>query len=170
MYWPGVIPEGAVCNRLSSTIDLLPTIAEITGTQLPGHKIDGVSILPLLKGDPHAEPRKYFYYYLGKNNLEGVRDSRFKLVLPHDGRTYEGFQPGNGGYPGKTDEHHHTGLALYDLRRDPGERYNVMKLYPEEVAKLQVVAERARADLGDDLTGKKGKGRRPAGVRSDLIK
>lgn len=76
----------------------------------------------------------------------------FKWVLPHKGRTYEDFAPGNSGYPGQTDEHHYIGLALYDLRRNPGERYNVIDTYPEEAAKLQKVVERARKDPGDDLT------------------
>ena len=165
MYWPGVIPAGTVCNGLSSTIDLFPTIAKLTGTKLPDHKIDGVNILPLMKGEKDAEPRKHFYYYLGLNSLEGVRDDEFKLVLPHKGRTYEGFAPGSGGYPGQTDEHHYTGLALYDLRRDPGERYNVIDAYPEEVAKLQKLVEQAREDLGDDLTDRKGAGRREPGRR-----
>lgn len=165
MYWPGVIPAGTVCNQLSSAIDLFPTIAQLTGTKLPDHKIDGVNILPLMKGEKDAEPRKSFYYYLGINSLEGVRDNEFKLVLPHKGRTYEGFAPGNGGYPGQTDEQHYTGLALYDLRRDPGERYNVLDTYPKEAAKLQQIAEQVREDLGDDLTGRKGTGRREPGKR-----
>ena len=39
--WPGVAPEGEVIDRMASTIDILPTLAEITGTKLPDHKIDG---------------------------------------------------------------------------------------------------------------------------------
>lgn len=165
MYWPGVIPEGTICNQLASTIDLFPTIASLTQTKLPDHKIDGVNILSLLKGEENAEPRKEFYYYLGLNQLQGVRDQEFKLVLPHYGRTYEGFAPGKGGFPGGTDEHHYTGLALYDIRRDPGERYNVIDSYPDEVAKLLKIAEQAREDLGDDLTNRKGANRRPPGKR-----
>ncbi len=43
--------------------------------------------------------------------------------------------------------------GLYDLRCDPGERYNVIEFYPEIVSKLEKIAAAAREDLGDDLTG-----------------
>ena len=161
--WKGVTPEGVVCNKLTSTIDLLPTIANICGAKLPAKKIDGVDILPLLKGNMDATPRKYFYYYYRRNNLEAVRRDDWKLVLPHEGRTYEGQQPGNDGFPGKAPENHPFPLALYDLRRDPSERYDVKELYPEIVTELQKVADEAREDLGDDLTKREGKNVRPSG-------
>lgn len=161
--WKGVTPEGVVCNKLTSTIDLLPTIANICGAKLPTKKIDGVDILPLLKGNMDATPRKYFYYYYRRNNLEAVRRDDWKLVLPHEGRTYEGQQPGNDGFPGKAPENHPFPLALYDLRRDPSERYDVKELYPEIVTELQKVADEARDDLGDDLTKREGKNVRPSG-------
>ncbi|WP_428666680.1 sulfatase family protein [Runella sp.] len=162
--WKGVTPEGLVCNKLTSTIDLLPTIANICGTKLPEKKIDGVDILPLLKGDMEAAPRKYFYYYYRRNNLEAVRRDDWKLVLPHEGRTYEGQVPGNDGFPGKAPENHPFPLALYDLRRDPAERYDVKEVYPEILAELQKVAEEAREDLGDDLLKRTGKNVRKSGM------
>lgn len=162
--WKGITPEGLVCNKLTSTIDLLPTIAKICGTKLPTHKIDGVNILPLLKGDMEATPRRYFYYYYRRNNLEAVRRDDWKLVLPHEGRSYEGQVPGNDGFPGKAPENIPFPLALYDLRRDPAERYDVKETYPEILAELQKVAEEAREDLGDDLTKRTGKNVRKSGV------
>ncbi len=162
--WNGVTPAGTVCNKLTSTIDLLPTIANICGTKLPEKKIDGVDILPLLKGDMEATPRKYFYYYYRRNNLEAVRRDDWKLVLPHEGRSYEGQVPGNDGFPGKAPENHPFSLALYDLRRDPAERYDVKEVYPEILAELQKVAEEAREDLGDDITKRTGKNVRLSGV------
>ena len=53
---------------------------------------------------------------------------------------------------------------LYDLRRDPGERYNVVAQYPERVAKLKKIADDMREELGDNLTRKKGKERREPGL------
>jgi arylsulfatase len=53
---------------------------------------------------------------------------------------------------------------LYDLRRDPGETYDVSETYPEKLAELMVLAEKARKDLGDDLTNREGTGRRPIGT------
>ena len=50
MMWGNVIPKGKIANQLSSTIDLLPTIATIIKSDLPDHKIDGVNILEVLEG------------------------------------------------------------------------------------------------------------------------
>ena len=163
MRWSAKIPAGTICNRLVSAIDLLPTIAHLCGAPLPSLKIDGLDISPLMQGDETANPREYFLYYYRKNNLEGVRNDRFKLVLPHLGRTYAGFLPGNNGQPGQVNENHQENFALYDLRRDPGERYDVQGQYPEVVTELMKVIEAARLDLGDDLTGNEGSGRRQSG-------
>lgn len=163
MRWKGVIQEGVVCSRLVSAIDLLPTLAAIAVAPLPEKKIDGVSLLPLLKGDFSANPRTSFLYYYRKNSLEAVTDGDWKLVLPHPGRTYEGFAPGKDGFPGGANENFNFPGGLYDLRRDPGERYNVMETYPDIVLRLQELVRQAREDLGDDITGNPGRNRRPPG-------
>ena len=49
MYWKGTITAGTVNNNLISGIDILPTLAEIADAPLPKKKIDGVSILPLIR-------------------------------------------------------------------------------------------------------------------------
>lgn len=161
--WKGMIPAGSISNRMASAMDILPTLAEITGAPLPKNKIDGVSLVPLLRGDMSKEPRKTFFYYYRRNSLEAVRHGNFKLVFPHPGRTYEGFSPGKDGQPGGANENFAFEGGLFDLRRDPGERYNVMKDYPEIAAQLMKLADEARQDMGDDLTNNPGKNRRPAG-------
>ena len=72
--------------------------------------------------------------------------------------------PGNNGYPGPYRNGTLDSLALFDLRRDPGERYNVIAMYPKIVAELQAYAETVRQELGDDLTGTQGNNRRPIGM------
>ncbi|MEI6276075.1 MAG: sulfatase [Prolixibacteraceae bacterium] len=167
MKWPGHIPEGAICNKLASTIDLLPTLAAITLSDLPKKKIDGVNILPLMLGDVNANPRETFLYYYRKNSLEGIRKGNWKLVFTHPGRTYHGFEPGKDGFPGGTNENFPFEEGLYDLRRDPGEQYDVKAFHPEIVAELKKLADEAREDLGDDLTGNPGKNRRePGGIKN----
>lgn len=52
VWWPGTTPAGTICNQLASSIDLLPTFAEIAGTPLPAKQIDGVSIRSLFEGVP----------------------------------------------------------------------------------------------------------------------
>ncbi len=163
MWWPGHIAPGTICNRLASTIDLLPTIAEITSAPLPEKKIDGVNILPLLLGDETANPRESFLYYYRKNSLEAVRIGTWKLVFAHPGRTYVGFKPGFDGFPGQTNENFPFEEGLYDLRRDPGERYDVKEYYPEIVEQLKKLADEARLDLGDDIQKMEGSNRREPG-------
>jgi arylsulfatase len=160
MRWPEKIPAGTICNRLASTIDLLPTFAHISGAPLPALRIDGLNILPLLTDPGVVSPRSDFLYYYRKNDLNAVRNEQFKLVFQHPSRTYEDFPPGNDGQPGRVTEGRRIEPALYDLRRDPGERYDVKDLYPEVVDELMKIANEAREDLGDDLTGEKGTGRR----------
>ncbi|RIH67298.1 arylsulfatase [Mariniphaga sediminis] len=163
MYWKGVISPGTVDNNLISGIDILPTLAEIADAPLPEKKIDGVSILPLIKGETAEPPRKSFWYYYRRNSLEAVQDGRWKLVFPHPGRTYTGFEPGKDGQPGTVDENYPFGAGLYDLRRDPGERYNLLEYHPKIAERLEKIAAEAREDLGDDLTENPGKNRREPG-------
>jgi arylsulfatase len=164
MRWPGVIPAGVICNKLTCGMDILPTIAAITGAKLPDKKIDGVSILSLMLGDMNATPRHNFYYYYQQNSLEGVQKDFWKLVLPHSGRSYVGVEPGKDGWPGKTLNVNIKEAELYDLRRDPGERYNVASMYPEIVKQLQLLADEARQDIGDDLINAQGSNRRKPGI------
>ncbi len=142
MRWPGTIPAGVVCGEMVSAIDLLPTFAAITGAPLPKRKIDGKSILPLMKGVPGAKTphEALFFHYGGKGKLEAVRSGRWKLHFPHSYRRYEGFEPGRDGYPGKVGRGS-IGWALYDLRTDIGERRNVAGQHPHVVARLRALGE-----------------------------
>ena len=165
MRWPAVIPAGTICNNIASTIDLLPTIADICKTKQPARKIDGVNILPLLRHNNEANPRNEFAYYYDANNLKGIRAGQWKLVFPCISQTYKKTVMGTDGWPGKyaSDSVH---LALYDLRTDPGETLDVKTQHPEVVEQLSTIADRYRKELGDDLTGIKGEGRRTAAVVS----
>lgn len=159
----GVTSPGTISNRLISSIDVFPTIADITGSPLPKNKIDGVSFLELIKGEDRVV-REHFAYYYHKNSLEAVTDGTFKLVFPHTYVTYGAFPPGNDGQPGDLTNLKISEPELYDLRRDPGERYNVIELYPEAAKSLMEFAEQIKADLGDDLSGIEGPGRREVGL------
>lgn len=164
MYWKGQIEPGTSCNKLASNIDLFPTIAEISQSPLPSHKIDGVSLLPLIKGKKDANPRTSFVYYFNQNDLEAVTDGTFKLIFPHKHATYEEYVPGNDGQPGKLTMKEIHKAVLYDLRRDPGERYDVISQYPEVVQRLMKIADDMRKDLGDNLTRRKPTGQRLHGL------
>jgi arylsulfatase A-like enzyme len=161
MSWPGVIAPGTISNQLASTIDIFPTLASISGVELPVQKIDGINLLPQLQNDNRSTRDTLLYYY-NKNDLQAVRLGQWKMFFPHEYRSYEGVMPGDNGFAGPYAQGVLTEPVLYDLRRDPGERYNVISRYPEIVKQLEQVAEKAREDLGDDLTNRKGKNRRPA--------
>ena len=138
--------DSTICERLASNIDILPTFAEIAEAERPSHKIDGVSLLPLLQ-NPEASPvRKALCLYYQENSLEAVTDGTYKLIFPHD---YLGYgEPGNDGRPGKMIPRRVEKPELYDMRRDPGERYDISAQHPDVVRRLEKFADSCRADLG----------------------
>jgi arylsulfatase A-like enzyme len=161
MRWTGQIPAGSVSDKMAATIDLLPTIAAITGAPLPKKPIDGVNILPLLKGDQAANPRDHYFYYYG-GELCAVSQGKWKLYFPHTSRSYQGVEPGKDGFPGPYSTLA-VGLELYDLENDISETNNVIDKHPEVVAQLKALAEKAREELGDRLTQTTGKSVREPG-------
>jgi arylsulfatase A len=161
--WPGQIPPNRLCREPAMTIDLLPTIAGLTGAKLPGHKIDGKDIWPLLRGDATANsPQEAYYIYYANNQLQAVLSGEWKLVFPHKYRTLAGRAGGTGGIPVKY-ENTDTVLGLYNLYDDVGESTNVAGQHPDVLQRLQALADKARGDLGDSLTKSKGDGAREAG-------
>ncbi|MCA9138081.1 MAG: sulfatase [Planctomycetales bacterium] len=162
MWWKGKIPAGTTCDTFASTIDLLPTIAAMTGADLPSHKIDGHDIRPLMFAEPGAKtPHESFAcFYAG--GLQAVRNERFKLVFPHQYRTLNGHPGGTGGFPVGYQQAM-AERALYDLDNDIGETTDVSAEHPDVVAKLEAAAAIYREEMGDNLTKTKGTAIRPAG-------
>lgn len=161
--WPGHVPAGATCNELTSTIDILPTVATLVGAKLPDHKIDGLDITPLLLGKPGAvTPHEVFCCYYEGGQLQAVRDGRWKLHFPHKYATLAGRPGGKDGSPAPY-SNATIGEALYDLKADPGESHDVAKEHADVVARLSALAQKAREDLGDARTGAKGSGVREPG-------
>lgn len=160
--WPGKIPAGKVQDQAAMTIDVLPTLAKVTGSQLPAFPIDGSDIWPLIQGEK-VQPKPYFAYY-NKNELQAVIYGKWKLVFPH---TYRTIPPGtemrNDGIPVKYLNVKLEKAALFDLGKDPGETTDISAQNPQIVAELNGFADLARADLGDALTGKEGTNNRKAG-------
>ena len=100
LTWPGQIPTGTACDEVAATIDVLPTLAYLSGAELPSKKIDGKNIWPRLAGDAEAKsPHDAYYYYWGKE-LHAVRSGPWKLHFPHPYRSLK--SPGKDGCPART--------------------------------------------------------------------
>ena len=138
IWAPGRITAGKTCDQLASTIDLLPTIAALTASQLPQErKIDGVDISALL-ADPKTETaRKEFLYYAKNGNLEGIRQGKWKLLKRKKHRKR--------GEP-KSDTPQFT-VMLYDLADDIGEQKNLAEKNPERVKALLQRMEEVDAEI-----------------------
>jgi len=119
--WPNVIPAGKTSSVLTSTIDILPTLASVTGAKLPDAEIDGKDILNILKGKKNAvSPHEYFFYVL--NGL---------AVRWGDWKYHQVFN-----YTTTKKEDRKEAPALYNLKNDIGETTNLIDKEPEIAARL----------------------------------
>ncbi len=162
MWWPGRIPAGTECGELAATIDLLPTIARLTGAELPNRPLDGRDLSALLFEPAAKTPHEVYWYYWG-GALHAVRSGPWKLHFPHDYTSVEGQSRGTGGKPGGNVARRSIGLALYNLDTDPGERNDVHAQHPDVVERLTQLGQIARRELGDEITEQTGTGVRPLG-------
>jgi len=159
--WPSKIPPGKTCGELCTNMDILPTFTAIAGGKLGDRQIDGHDIRPLLLDQPGAKsPYEAFYYYWN-HGLDGIRSGPWKLHFPHTFPSLTG-EAGRDGKPGGITQGK-IELSLFNLADDPGEQTNVLDDHPEVVARLQKLADVARADLGDEHQKLAGKNRRAAG-------
>jgi len=120
---PRAAAAGGVCKTPTSNVDFYPTLCELAGIKAdPARKIDGVSILPLLK-DPSARLKRealYWHYplarphFLGGRSAGAIRKGRWKLI--------EFFDTGK--------------RELYDLAGDLGEKTDLAAKMPEKAAEL----------------------------------
>jgi arylsulfatase A-like enzyme len=147
--WPGRVPAGAESGQTICLVDVMATIAEMTGLPLPKPDVgceDSFSFLPNLLGKSDAPSRDALVmqnlwgtYAVRKGNwkwIEGVpgmitRNGKWVKIheLPENERAALDFSK---------DE------ALYDLSKDPGEKQNVLKAQPEVVKELRAILNETR--------------------------
>ena len=128
MRGPG-IPAGTVCSELTGTIDILPTIAAITGTSLPaGKKIDGLDVSALWMNKVKKSPRNEFLHYTSRGELQGIRQGRWKLLVKG---------PGGRRGQGKNSSKNGGQVFLFDLEEDMGEQNNLAAQNSEIVESLK---------------------------------
>lgn len=137
--WPSVIKPGSTCTRLACQMDLMATVAEITGAKIPATAgEDSVSLLPLLKGEEKAARETLVHHSIDGNFA--IRENNWKLVLC----------PGSGGWCSpKNAEAKKQKLPivqLYDMSNDEGEKKNLQAEHPEIVKRLTEKLEQIVAD------------------------
>lgn len=110
--WPGHIPAGRVTDELVANLDIYRTFLEVGGGTLPDHPVDGHNVMPFLTGQTEQSPRETFAYF--RNGLQALRVGPWKLRL--DSQTGE--------------------PALFNLQKDPGEKYDRAAEKPALVEKL----------------------------------
>ena len=140
MWWPGTIPGGTVCTEFMTTMDILPTLAALSGGKTPKDRIiDGYNNRSLILGKKGAKsPYKVFYYY-NADQLQAVKSGLWKLFVPlKDFVQHPHFKKGEG-----------EKSLLFNVEEDISSAYNLAEKYPEIVNRLMVLAEKGREDLGD---------------------
>lgn len=161
--YPNGIEGGRVIDTPMMTIDLLPTIAEITGAKLPELKIDGKSVWDIWTGKSNKSPHDAYFFYYKSNELHGVRYNDWKLYFPHTYRSLNGREGGKDGYPVNYDMNEIDEIELYDLKNDISESKNVADQHPKIVLEIKSLADEMRKKLGDKLLNIEGTENRPAG-------
>lgn len=122
--WPGTIPAGTVCDELVTAMDVLPTAANLSGSQLPDdRRIDGADATDLLLDPETADPvHEHYFYHTGGGDLNAVRDAAgWKL--------------------------HRDSGELYHLHTDVEEEYDLADDHPERVSELESAAQEFAAEI-----------------------
>ncbi|MBA3314384.1 MAG: sulfatase [Planctomycetota bacterium] len=118
---PGVTPANSVCTTPVVSMDFFPTILELAKLpQMPDQHADGVSLVPLLRGEtPSADRTFYWHYphYHGSTWAPGasIRDGNWKLI----------------------EFYHDEKVELYDLAADPGETDDLSESHSGRVQELR---------------------------------
>ncbi|WP_166831304.1 sulfatase [Thalassoroseus pseudoceratinae] len=119
--WPGVAKPGSVCDEPVTSTDFYPTILDMLGLPLqPKRHLDGVSLVPLLKGKEHLDREALFWHYPHYPNQGGFPAGAIRMG---DWKLIERYEDGR--------------LHLYNLAKDIGEQNDVADEYPDRVSDMR---------------------------------
>lgn len=126
-WCPGTVKKDSRTDHISAFWDVMPTLAELTGTALPV-ATDGISFLPTLlsKEKKQAEHDYLYWEFHEMNGREALRAGDWKLIR----------QPIVGD----------TRVELYDLSQDIHEDKNLAAEYPDKVRALEALMDSARTE------------------------
>ncbi|MCK4747661.1 MAG: arylsulfatase, partial [Bacteroidales bacterium] len=118
--WPGKIEPGSESEHISAFWDLLPTLCEISGAEVP-EETDGISYLPELLGEETQEEHPHLYWEFPQaNGQQAVRMGPWKAVR-------KDIRDGN------------LELELYNLDEDIREQHNVADEHPEIIEQMEMI-------------------------------
>lgn len=151
---PGVAKAGSQTTNFAMNLDFAPTLLELAGIPaptLPEERFDGVSLVPLLKGEQPKDWRDLVYYRYWEHNSKehpvpgcyGIRTARYKLIYYHG-------QPL--GMKGANPQPTAPEWELFDLEQDPEEKRSVHldPAYAAIFKQLQARLEEERRRIGDE--------------------
>lgn len=133
--WPGIVEPGSTCDTPVTSVDFLPTLAEIGGAKVPQQQ-DGVSFLKLLRGKTIDREAIYWHFpgYLQASEREGTwRTTPCGAMRSGPWKLIEFFEDGR--------------LELYNLQDDIGETKNLADRWPQKIAELHAKLQAWRADV-----------------------
>ncbi len=120
--WPGKIAPGTESDHISAFWDLLPTLCEVTGADIPAD-VDGISYLPELLGEGDQEKHPHLYWeFPASGGQQAVRMEQWKAIRKN-------IRQGN------------LELELYNLEEDIQEQQNVAADYPEIIGEMELIME-----------------------------
>lgn len=152
VQWKGQLPAGRVDDRPVIQLDILPTALAAAGVAVPPQwKLDGVNLLPYLRGEDSAAPHQALFWRFGAQMA--VRIGDWKLVKG----------PGAGAGIEENARANLAGAELYNLKDDIGETTNLAGRNPEKVRELAAAWTKWNGDLVEPKwvptrAGKAGKG------------
>ncbi len=128
--FPGRIPSGTVSRAVSSTMDVLPTLAGLCDAPRPDKPLDGIDIWPILTGRRPTLEREALLYFDGWN-VQCARWGKWKLHFArYNSDTYAPAPSGGRlNLPLPSPE-------LYDIENDPDESYDVAPVNPAVVTEM----------------------------------
>lgn len=125
--WPGVVKPSTRCNVPVISVDFFPTLLEVAGLRVTDPKVDGESLLPLLKRTGKLE-REAIYWHYPHYHHQGVGPSG--AIRCGDYKLIEWFEKSVDGIDTE------GALELFNLRDDINEQRNLAKKIPEKAAEL----------------------------------
>ena len=141
--WPTKIAGDRVDTRLTSSLDLFPTIAAATGTEVAKERtLDGVNLIPFLNGERQDAPHQNLFWRASANFA--VREGKWKLLVVNKTKAEQFLEVDKSEGAGLLREGPYNGVSplgqhtvLCDLEADSSEQKNVASDHPEIVERLK---------------------------------